>query len=80
MLPPHPRKSRKAVADAVRTCLGPKAMLKMMLDPMGGISMTNDGHAILREVRNRLLVCVCVGQCLFIFVHRVVIHISVSLK
>jgi T-complex protein 1 subunit gamma len=25
-------------------------MLKMILDPMGGIVMTNDGHAILREV------------------------------
>lgn len=40
----------KAVADIVRTCLGPKAMLKMLLDPMGGIVLTNDGHAILREV------------------------------
>ncbi|KAM9920861.1 hypothetical protein OXX59_006905, partial [Metschnikowia pulcherrima] len=26
----------KAVADIIRTCLGPKAMLKMLLDPMGG--------------------------------------------
>lgn len=40
----------KAVADIVRTCLGPKAMLKMLLDPMGGITLTNDGHAILREI------------------------------
>lgn len=40
----------KAVADIVRTCLGPKAMLKMLLDPMAGITLTNDGHAILREV------------------------------
>lgn len=40
----------KAVADIVRTCLGPKAMLKMLLDPMGGIVLTNDGHAILREI------------------------------
>ncbi|ANB12098.1 Cct3p [Sugiyamaella lignohabitans] len=38
------------VADIVRTCLGPKAMLKMLLDPMGGIVLTNDGHAILREI------------------------------
>jgi T-complex protein 1 subunit gamma len=28
-------------------------MLKMLLDPMGGIVLTNDGNAILREVRNR---------------------------
>ena len=25
-------------------------MLKMILDPMGGILLTNDGHAILREI------------------------------
>ncbi|OCF36071.1 T-complex protein 1 subunit gamma [Kwoniella heveanensis BCC8398] len=40
----------KTVADVIRTCLGPKAMLKMILDPMGGILLTNDGHAILREI------------------------------
>ena len=40
----------RAIAGIVRTTLGPKAMLKMLLDPMGGIVMTNDGHAILREV------------------------------
>ncbi|EIN12859.1 T-complex protein 1 [Punctularia strigosozonata HHB-11173 SS5] len=40
----------KTVADVIRTCLGPKAMLKMILDPMGGITLTNDGNAILREI------------------------------
>ncbi|KAI6350432.1 T-complex protein 1 subunit gamma [Pyricularia grisea] len=40
----------KIVADIIRSCLGPKAMLKMLLDPMGGIVLTNDGHAILREI------------------------------
>lgn len=25
-------------------------MLKMLLDPMGGIAVTNDGNAILREI------------------------------
>jgi len=42
--------SSKAVADIIRTTLGPRSMLKMILDPMGGICMTNDGNAILREV------------------------------
>tara|TARA_B110000285_G_scaffold230578_1_gene297463 strand:+ start:379 stop:537 length:159 start_codon:yes stop_codon:yes gene_type:complete len=28
-------------------------MLKMLLDPMGGIVLTNDGNAILREVSNQ---------------------------
>jgi T-complex protein 1 subunit gamma len=43
-------KAAKAVADVVRTTLGPSSMLKMLLDPMGGIVMTNDGNAILREI------------------------------
>ncbi|CAM9103170.1 unnamed protein product [Heterosigma akashiwo] len=40
----------KAVADIIRTTLGPRSMLKMLLDPMGGIVMTNDGNCILREI------------------------------
>jgi len=40
----------KAVADIIRSTLGPRSMLKMLLDPMGGIVMTNDGNCILREV------------------------------
>jgi len=39
-----------AVSDIIRTTLGPRSMLKMILDPMGGIVMTNDGNAILREI------------------------------
>lgn len=40
----------KAVADIIRTTLGPRAMLKMLLDAQGGIVLTNDGNAILREI------------------------------
>lgn len=40
----------KMVADVIRTSLGPRAMLKMLMDPMGGIVLTNDGNAILREI------------------------------
>eukprot|EP00798_Chlamydomonas_sp_ICE-L_P016607 gene16607-22849_t len=40
----------KTVADIIRTTLGPRSMLKMLLDPNGGIVLTNDGHAILREI------------------------------
>merc|ERR1740115_464609 len=43
-------KAAKAISDIVRTTLGPKSMLKMLLDPMGGIVLTNDGNAILREI------------------------------
>ena len=35
----------QAVADIVRTTLGPRAMLKMLLDANGGIVLTNDGAA-----------------------------------
>lgn len=38
------------MADIIRTTLGPSSMLKMLLDPMGGIVITNDGNCILREV------------------------------
>lgn len=34
----------------MRTTLGPRAMLKMLLDANGGIVLTNDGNAILREI------------------------------
>ena len=40
----------KAVSQVIRTTLGPRSMLKMLLDPMGGIVMTNDGNCILREL------------------------------
>ncbi|KAF7493130.1 T-complex protein 1 subunit gamma [Sarcoptes scabiei] len=43
-------KAAKAIADVVRTSLGPRAMLKMLMNPMGSIVMTNDGNAILREI------------------------------
>lgn len=38
------------IADVIRTCLGPRSMLKMLMDPTGGIVLTNDGNAILREI------------------------------
>lgn len=40
----------KVVASLICSTLGPCAMLKMILDPMGGIVVTNDGNAILREI------------------------------
>jgi thermosome len=40
----------KAVADAVRTTLGPKGMDKMLIDGSGDATVTNDGATILREM------------------------------
>lgn len=40
----------KAVADAVRSTLGPKGMDKMMVDSMGDVVITNDGATILKEM------------------------------
>lgn len=40
----------KAVANAVRSTLGPKGMDKMLIDGMGDIVITNDGATILRQM------------------------------
>lgn len=40
----------KAVADAVRSTLGPKGMDKMLVDSIGDIVITNDGVTILDEM------------------------------
>jgi thermosome len=41
----------KAVADAVRTTLGPKGMDKMLVDSLGDVVITNDGVTILEEMQ-----------------------------
>ncbi len=41
----------KAIADAVRTTLGPKGMDKMLVDSLGDITITNDGATILSEMQ-----------------------------
>ncbi|PIZ51296.1 thermosome subunit [Candidatus Woesearchaeota archaeon CG_4_10_14_0_2_um_filter_33_13] len=41
----------KAVAQTVRTTLGPKGMDKMIVDSMGGVIVTNDGVTILKEMQ-----------------------------
>ncbi len=40
----------KAIAEAVRTTLGPKGMDKMLIDGSGDATITNDGATILREM------------------------------
>ena len=40
----------KAVADQVRSTLGPKGMDKMLVDGMGDVVITNDGATILKEM------------------------------
>jgi len=40
----------RAVADAVKSTLGPKGMDKMLVDGMGDIVITNDGATILKEL------------------------------
>jgi len=40
----------KAIAEAVRTTLGPKGMDKMLIDGSGNATITNDGATILREM------------------------------
>ena len=40
----------KAVADAVKSTLGPKGMDKMLVNGLGDVLITNDGATILREI------------------------------
>src|SRR6056297_3436700 len=40
----------KAIAEAVRTTLGPKGMDKMLVDSTGTVVITNDGVTILKEM------------------------------
>ncbi|MGQ9759847.1 MAG: thermosome subunit beta [Candidatus Methanomethylicaceae archaeon] len=40
----------RAVAEAVRTTLGPKGMDKMLVDTLGDVTVTNDGATILGEI------------------------------
>src|SRR6266498_5869090 len=39
-----------AIADAVRSTLGPRGMDKMLVDSMGDVTITNDGVTILKEI------------------------------
>ncbi len=40
----------KAVADSVRSTLGPRGMDKMLVDSLGDVVITNDGVTILKEI------------------------------
>ncbi len=40
----------KAIADAIRSTLGPKGMDKMLVDSLGDVVITNDGVTILKEI------------------------------
>merc|ERR1719183_1511866 len=41
----------RAVADTVRTSLGPKGMDKMIQDPKGEVVISNDGATILQQMK-----------------------------
>ena len=40
----------RIVADVVRATLGPRGMDKMLVDTLGDVTITNDGHEILKEI------------------------------
>lgn len=40
----------KLVAEMVRSSLGPRGMDKMLVDPLGDVTITNDGATILKEI------------------------------
>ena len=45
------QKNHNRFADIIKTCLGPKDMLKILMDPTGVIVITNDGNTILPEIQ-----------------------------
>jgi len=40
----------RIVADVVKATLGPRGMDKMLVDTLGDVTITNDGHEILKEI------------------------------
>jgi thermosome len=40
----------RIVADVVKATLGPRGMDKMLVDSMGDVTISNDGHEILKEI------------------------------
>jgi T-complex protein 1 subunit gamma len=38
------------LGSLIKTCLGPRAMVKMILTQMGSMELTNDGNSVLREM------------------------------
>lgn len=40
----------KAIAETIKTTLGPRGMDKMLVDTLGDVTVTNDGAAILKEI------------------------------
>jgi len=46
----HNISAARAVAESVRTTLGPKGMDKMLVSSMGDVTVTNDGVTILQEM------------------------------
>src|ERR671922_3083355 len=40
----------KLIADIVKTSLGPRGLDKMLVDPIGDVTITNDGATILKEI------------------------------
>ena len=46
----HNIRAARAVADAVRSTLGPKGMDKMLVSSIGDVTITNDGVTILQEM------------------------------
>ncbi|RLG42908.1 MAG: thermosome subunit [Thermoproteota archaeon] len=40
----------KAIAEAVKSTLGPKGMQKMLVDPFGDVIITSDGATVMKEI------------------------------
>ena len=41
---------QKLIAQILRSSLGPRGLDKMLVDPLGDVTITNDGATILKEI------------------------------
>jgi hypothetical protein len=58
----------RAVANIMRTSLGPKGMDKMLVSQDGDVTITNDGATILDRMEVPLFVFVLLCSCVCVFV------------
>ena len=50
----------EALANILKSSLGPQGLDKMLVDDIGDVTITNDGATVLKQLEALAVVCVCV--------------------
>ena len=53
----------EALANILKSSLGPQGLDKMLVDDIGDVTITNDGATVLKQLEALAVVCVCVCVC-----------------